>query len=71
MSAPDDRQALALSLSQLMDRLCAPDLTLAEAQALRPRLGQLMAAAEAAGGRPARPRKPHHVEPRACSTTGC
>jgi hypothetical protein len=48
MNAPDDRRALARSLAQLMERLCAPDLTLAEASELRPRLGTLMAQAEAA-----------------------
>lgn len=55
LKAHDDRPGLARTLAALMDRLCAPDLTLAEARDLRSQLGRLLPAAEAVGERAGNP----------------
>lgn len=50
-----ERMRVVETLQGLMDRLCAPDLTAAESQTLRPRLLQLLEAIEAEKRRKAGP----------------
>ncbi len=44
---PREKKLVVETLQGLMDRLCAPDLTAAESQSLRPRLFQLLESIEA------------------------
>ena len=47
-----DRTQLVEDLARMMDELCAPELTLARAEVLRPRVARLLAALRESNDRP-------------------